>query len=146
MNYEKVSVNINDKKLSQMDLLIENGLYTNRSDFINQAVDGLLERECPTVQKLLETYTTDANLLNDNIWTTDANIRNDNIWFIGVSCFDKAFLERVKSLNKKINVKGFGVLCFGEGCTDELILETVESVSDKIRIKASDRIKAQFRK
>lgn len=134
MNYEKVSVNISDKKLSQMDLLIENGLYANRSDFINQAVDDLLDRECHTVEKLLESYSTDANILNDNIW------------FIGISCFDKAFLERVKSLNKKISIKGFGVLCFADDCTDELILDTVESVSKKIRINASDRIKAQFGK
>ena len=134
MNYEKVSVNISDKKLSQMDLLIENGLYANRSDFINQAVDDLLDRECDTVQKLLENSSTDANILNDNIW------------FIGISCFDKAYLERVKKLNKKINVKGFGVLCFAEDCTDELILDTIESVSKKIRVNASERVKAQFEK
>ncbi len=134
MNYEKVSVNISDKKLSQMDLLIENGFYTNRSDFINQAVDELLSREDRTVQKLLENYAADKNILNDNIW------------FIGFSSFDKAFLERVKSLDKKISIKGFGVLCFADDCTDELILDTVESVSKKIRINASDRIKAQFGK
>ena len=134
MNYEKVSVNIGDKKLSQMDLLIENGLYTNRSEFINQAVEKLLEQECHTVQKLLEKYSSDTNILNDNIW------------FIGISCFDKAFLDRVKSLNKKINVKGFGVLCFSDGCTDELILETIESVSKKIKINAIATIKAQYEK
>lgn len=38
MNYEKVSVNINDRNLSQIDLLIENDFYTNRSDFINQSI------------------------------------------------------------------------------------------------------------
>jgi len=38
MNYEKVSVNIDDKKLANIDLLVENGFYANRTDFINQAV------------------------------------------------------------------------------------------------------------
>ena len=35
---EKVSVNINTSTLSTIDLLVDNGYYSNRSDFINQAV------------------------------------------------------------------------------------------------------------
>ena len=34
---EKVSVNINTTTLAAIDLLIDNGHYFNRSDFINQA-------------------------------------------------------------------------------------------------------------
>lgn len=32
---EKVSVNINSTTLSEIDLLVDNGYYSNRSDFIN---------------------------------------------------------------------------------------------------------------
>ena len=35
---EKVSVNMNIGTLSQIDILVDNGFYSNRSDFINQAV------------------------------------------------------------------------------------------------------------
>ena len=35
---EKVSVNINTSTLAAIDLLVDNGHYFNRSDFINQAL------------------------------------------------------------------------------------------------------------
>ena len=35
---EKVSVNMNIATLSQIDLLVDKGYYSNRSDFINQSV------------------------------------------------------------------------------------------------------------
>ena len=45
-NYtEKVSVNINTSTLSEIDLLVDNGYYSNRSDFINQAVREALGRQ-----------------------------------------------------------------------------------------------------
>ena len=34
---EKVSVNLNTATLSQIDLLVDGGFYTKRSDFINKA-------------------------------------------------------------------------------------------------------------
>ena len=42
---EKVSVNINTATLSTIDLLVDNGYYSNRSDFINQAVGAELQRQ-----------------------------------------------------------------------------------------------------
>lgn len=35
---EKTSVNINTATLSSIDILVDNGYYSNRSDFINQAL------------------------------------------------------------------------------------------------------------
>ena len=37
-NTEKVSVNMNIGTLSQIDLLVDQGYYSDRSDFINQSV------------------------------------------------------------------------------------------------------------
>ena len=43
---EKVSVNINSSTLSGIDLLVDNGYYSNRSDFINQALrEGLQKHQ-----------------------------------------------------------------------------------------------------
>ncbi len=40
-NYsEKVSVNINTSTLSNIDIPVDKGYYSNRSDFINQALRG----------------------------------------------------------------------------------------------------------
>ena len=42
---EKVSVNMNIATLAQIDLLVDQGHYSNRSDFINEAVRQSLEQK-----------------------------------------------------------------------------------------------------
>lgn len=44
---EKVSVNMNVSILSAIDLLVDGGYYSNRSDFINQAVREALSSSRP---------------------------------------------------------------------------------------------------
>ena len=41
---EKVSVNVNTSTLAAIDLLVDNGYYSNRSDFINQALREAVQR------------------------------------------------------------------------------------------------------
>ena len=56
-NYtEKVSVNINSSTLSTIDLLVDNGYYSNRSDFINQALRESLLRQQTTVDRIVEKF------------------------------------------------------------------------------------------
>ena len=54
MKNEKVSININDDKLAAIDLLIEEGLVSNRSSFINEAIDLLIQKEQPVIDKILK--------------------------------------------------------------------------------------------
>lgn len=42
---EKVSVNMNTSVLSSIDLPVDNGYYSNRSDFINYAVRAALDKQ-----------------------------------------------------------------------------------------------------
>ena len=42
---EKVSVNMNVGTLSRIDLLVDLGYYSNRSDFINQSVRQALDQK-----------------------------------------------------------------------------------------------------
>ena len=98
MNYEKVSVNIDDKKLAQIDMLVENDFYANRSDFINQAVSRQLDTEAGTISGIL------------NQKSLDSMIVTDNFWFIGIQSISRDYLTRVKELGAKINVKGFGIV------------------------------------
>ena len=54
-NYtEKVSVNVNTSTLSEIELLVDNGYYSNRSDFINQAVRETLSRHQTTIDRIAE--------------------------------------------------------------------------------------------
>lgn len=132
MNYEKVSVNIDDKKLAQIDMLVENDFYANRSDFINQAVSRQLDTEAGTISGIL------------NQKSLDSMIVTDSFWFIGIQSISRDYLTRVKELGTKINVKGFGILSFDNDCDEQLVKDTVASVSKKIRINASAQIKEYF--
>ena len=69
---EKVSVNVNAASLSAIDLLIDHGFYSNRSDFINQAIRDALQKQQTTVDRLIEQTTKDHS--------------SRTAWFLGVFC------------------------------------------------------------
>ncbi len=51
---EKVSVNINSSTLSSIDLLVDHGYYSNRSDFINQALREGLQKHQNTIDRIID--------------------------------------------------------------------------------------------
>ena len=53
---EKVSVNINTSTLSNIDILVDNGYYSNRSDFINQAVREGLQKRQTTLDRIIDKH------------------------------------------------------------------------------------------
>ena len=62
-NYsEKVSVNMNSSTLSSIDLLVDNGYYSNRSDFINQAVRTALQQHQSTIDRIVDANKRTAGL------------------------------------------------------------------------------------
>ncbi|WP_322201866.1 hypothetical protein [Acutalibacter intestini] len=48
---EKVSVHINSSTLAAIDMLVNNGYYSNRSDFINQALRETLQCNEPNIAR-----------------------------------------------------------------------------------------------
>ena len=123
---EKVSVNMNIGTISQIDLLVDNGYYSNRSDFINQAVRQALDAK----RSIIEETSKRQNAL-------------DFRWFIGVMSLDKEELLKAKENQIKIKIKGYGLLGI-DSELDNLVVENVESVAVKGKVVCSDRIKKHF--
>lgn len=123
---EKVSVNMNIGTISQIDLLVDNGYYSNRSDFINQAVRQALDAK----KSIIEETSKRQN---------DLDFR----WFIGVMSLDKEELLKAKENQIKIKIKGYGLLGI-DSELDNLVVENVESVAVKGKVVCSDRIKKHF--
>lgn len=119
MKSEKVSVNINDDKLAAMDLLIEEGLVTNRSAFINEAIELLIEKN----QKII-----------DRIITEKEDSVSSKQWFIGIQSIDKEYLMKFKKQGIMLSLKGFGSLYINKDVDVNLIEESIEFISKKIRI------------
>lgn len=124
---EKVSVNMNIATLSQIDLLVDKGYYSNRSDFINQAVRQALNEK----KSVIEETSKQQN---------DLDFR----WFIGVMALEKEELLKSKGNQVKIKIKGYGLLGI-DSELDDLVIENVESIAVKGKVICSDRIKKHFK-
>jgi len=123
---EKVSVNMNIGTLSQIDLLVDLGYYSNRSDFINQSVRQVLDQK----QSVIENETKRRRESNGD-------------WFIGIYVFTEDQLLSAKAKGKKIKVSGYGVVVIDKKL-DDLAMEVIESIDIKGKIIASPRIKDKF--
>lgn len=128
---EKVSVNINTSTLSSIDLLVDNGYYSNRSDFINQALREALQKHQNTLDRIIE-----AKLR--------ARDENYNMWFIGVSGLEKQEIEAARAEGRKRTVKGYGVLVIGDEVDEEALFEVVEAIQVKGRVVCRKSIKEHY--
>ena len=123
---EKVSVNMNVGTLSQIDLLVDLGYYSNRSDFINQSVRQALDQK----QSLIENETLRRRESNED-------------WFIGIYVFTEDQLVRAKEKGRKIKVGGYGVVVIDKKL-DDLALEVIESIDVKGKIISSPVVREKF--
>ena len=124
---EKVSVNMNIATLSQIDLLVDKGYYSNRSDFINQSVRQTLNEKKSVIEEMSKQQ-------------NDLDFR----WFIGVMSLEKEELLKAKENQIKIKIKGYGLLGI-DSELDDIVIENVESIAVKGKVMCSDRIKKHFK-
>ncbi|MBD5498794.1 MAG: hypothetical protein HDR11_13730 [Lachnospiraceae bacterium] len=123
---EKVSVNMNIGTISQIDLLVDKGYYSNRSDFINQAVRQALDAK----KSIIEEASKRQNDL-------------DFSWFIGIVSLDREELLKAQEKQIKLKFKGYGLLVISSEL-DDLVVENVESIAVKGKVVCSDRVKKHF--
>lgn len=123
---EKVSVNMNIGTLSQIDLLVDLGYYSNRSDFINQSARQTLEQKRSVIEN-----------------ETQRRRAYDEDWFTGIYVFTEEQLRHAQETGKRIKVRGYGLVVIDKSL-DELALETIERVSVKGKVLCSERVRAHL--
>lgn len=126
---EKVSVNINTSTLSGIDLLVDNGYYSNRSDFINQALRELLQKHRGTLDRII-----------------DKNMEKgaDSRWFAGVCSLEREDLEMAEAQGRTLAYTGYGVLAIGENVDEALLFRVVRSIRLKGKAICSEAVKAHY--
>lgn len=127
---EKVSVNMNSSTLSSIDLLVDNGYYSNRSDFINQAVREALREHQSTIDRIVE--------------KSEASMKGGNQWFIGVSGLTRRELEELSAAGEKVSVKGYGVFVIDADCPEEELFSVVEDIRVRGRVCCADSVKKHY--
>ncbi|HWQ58895.1 MAG TPA: CopG family transcriptional regulator [Clostridia bacterium] len=62
MNTEKISVNVNIVDLGKIDLLIDQGLYTNKTDFFTRAISGELNKNEAFISQAIKEMDPDVHI------------------------------------------------------------------------------------
>ena len=128
---EKVSVNINVSTLSEIDLLVDNGYYSNRSDFINQALREQLQKHQRTIDRIIERESKDDG-------------KPITGWFVGVYDICREFVEESKAKGKTASVTGYGVLIINDDVDEAMLYEVVTSIRVRGKIIARKSIKEHY--
>lgn len=127
---EKVSVNINSSTLSAIDLLVDQGYFSNRSDFINQAIRQSIDQKQPVIERAIQ--------------QKEQAVAENDIWFFGVYLLERAFLERMRAKGRTLRIRGYGVLLIPADCTEELIAAVVERIEVRGTVRCSERLKNHY--
>jgi len=117
---EKVSFNLSVVDLGQMDLLIEQGFYSSRTDFLVAAVRHLLQTHAPVVQKAVEL----------------------RFMTLGVAMYSREDLERRVAKGERLDLRVVGVLKIADDVTPELARAAIRSVSVFGKLRARPEVAA----
>jgi len=124
---EKVSINMNSSTLSSIDLLVDNGYYSNRSDFINQAVRISIAQHQSTIDRIIQ-----------------VNTGKENSWFIGVSGFTASEIDALHRDGESFPVKGYGVLVIDDACDRDKLFTVIKSIQVRGKVLAPADIKQHY--
>lgn len=103
---EKITINLGPVDLGQIDLLVEEGFYTNRTDLIRTAIRNQLAVHAQAIQ---ETAT-----------------RRELV--LGLQQFTKLDLEAALKANERLAIRVLGLASIAPDVSPELAAATIESV------------------
>ena len=144
---EKVSVNMNSATLASIDLLVDNGYYSNRSDFINQAVRDALQGHRSDVDRIVEQHEKRAAHRNGNLTVSTpmvSTLRGGDHWFFGVSGITRRELEELHEAGEKLRLKGYGMLVIDDDCDEKMLFSAVEEIKVRGKVCATDSVKKHY--
>lgn len=128
---EKVSVNINTSTLSQIDLLVDNGYYSNRSDFINQSLRDTLRQQQSTLDRIIDQQQSKPDLSKEP-------------WFIGVAGYTAADIKEMYEQGGGFTITGYGVLRIDSDIDEEMLFAAVQKISVKGKVVCSRSVREHY--
>jgi len=117
---EKITINLGFVDLGQIDLLVAEGFYGNRSDFIRTAIRNQLGRHADAVKQVVARKTL----------------------VLGLQHFSAAELQALKAAGQKLQIRVLGLATIAHDVSPELALATIESIDVLGALHASPAVKA----
>jgi Arc/MetJ-type ribon-helix-helix transcriptional regulator len=117
---EKITINLGLIDLGQIDLLVQEGFYSNRTDLIRTAIRNQL--------------TTHADIVKQTI------VRKRLV--MGLQSWSRADLEALQAAGETLDIQVLGLATIVEDVSPELALATIHSISVLGAFHASAAVKA----
>ena len=117
---EKITINLGYIDLGQVDLLVAEGFYSNRTDFIRTAIRNQLTAHGEALKQVVAR----------------------KMLVLGLQQFSAADLEAVRRAGEKLEIRVLGLATISADVTPELALETIGSVTVLGALHASAAVKA----
>ena len=117
---EKITINVGLVDLGQIDLLVDEGFYANRTDFIRTAIRRQLESRAGAVQ--------------------DTVVRR--ALTLGTRYLSRSELERLHAAGETVELRVLGLATIADDVSVELALATIASVEVLGAFRAPRAVKA----
>jgi Arc/MetJ-type ribon-helix-helix transcriptional regulator len=120
---EKLTINIGCVDLGQIDLLVQEGFYANRTDLIRTAIRNQLTVHQDVVRQVVTRKTL----------------------VLGIQHYSKDDLEAVQKSGEMLQIKVLGLASIAPDVTPALALATIESLTVLGALHASPAVKSALR-
>jgi Arc/MetJ-type ribon-helix-helix transcriptional regulator len=117
---EKITINLGYVDLGHIDLMVQDGFYSNRTDFIRTAIRNQLDRHVDAVRKSVARKTLD----------------------LGLRHYSRENLEAVRAAGETLQINVLGLATIARDVTPELARATITSVTVLGALHASPEVKA----
>jgi Arc/MetJ-type ribon-helix-helix transcriptional regulator len=123
---EKITINVGFVDLGHIDLLVREGFYTNRTDFIRTSIRNQLASHADAAKQSIVRHSLE----------------------LGLRHYSREDLEAVKAARGKLRIQVVGLATIADDVTPELARATIESItvlgalqaSKAVKVALSDRI------
>jgi Arc/MetJ-type ribon-helix-helix transcriptional regulator len=117
---EKITINLGFVDLGQIDLIVADGFYANRTDFIRTAIRNHLDKHKEALAKSRERKGFD----------------------LGLHDYSREFLEELERSQQTINIRVIGLVRIANDVSADLARSTIASIEVLGALQASVAVKA----
>jgi Arc/MetJ-type ribon-helix-helix transcriptional regulator len=117
---EKITINMAPVDLGQIDLLVREGFYQNRTDFIRTAIRNQLATHAEALRQTVARKTL----------------------MLGLQHYTRDDLEAVRAAGEKLQIRVLGLASIADDVSPELALATIDSLEVLGTFRASPAVKS----
>jgi len=116
---EKITLNLGPVDLGQIDLLVQEGFYSTRTDFIRTAIRNQLQSHADVVKQAVAR----------------------KMLVLGLQHFTRKELKAVQAAGEKLQIRVLGLASIAEDVSPELALATIDEIAVLGAFHASAAVK-----